>query len=72
MAMIGRNVWLINMEGMAQANHTGANIDCTKLMKKGLYNSICWQHIWWSLCFAMWSNNALVKTLLRSLRQGLG
>ncbi len=63
MAMIGRNVWCINMVGTAQANRTGANIDCTKSMKKGTYNSICWQHVWQSLCFAMWSDNALVRTL---------
>jgi hypothetical protein len=63
MAMIGRDVWRINMVGVAQANHTGANIDCTKSMKKGTYNSICWQHVWQSLCFAVWSNNALVRTL---------
>lgn len=43
MAMIGRIVWRINMVGTAQANRTGTNIDCTKLMK-GMYNSICWQH----------------------------
>ncbi len=64
MAMIGRGVWRINMVGMAQANRTSANINCTKSMKKGTYNSICWQHVWKSLCFAMWSNNALVRMLL--------
>ncbi len=53
MAMIGRNVWRINMVGTVQANHTGANIDCTKWMKKGMYSSVCWQHVWQSLCFAM-------------------
>ncbi len=63
MAMIGRNVWRINMVGTVQANHTGANIDCTKSIKKGTYNSVCWQHVWQSLCFAMWSNNALVRML---------
>ncbi len=28
MAMIGRDVWRINIMVTAQANHTGANIDC--------------------------------------------
>jgi hypothetical protein len=63
MAMIGRDVWCINMVGTAQVNRTGANIDCTKLMKKGTYSSVCWQHVWQSLCFALWSNKALVRML---------
>jgi hypothetical protein len=46
MAMIGRDMWRINMVGTAQANHTGANFDCTKLIKKGTYSSVCWQHVW--------------------------
>jgi hypothetical protein len=77
MAMIGRNVRCINMVGTVQANHTVANIDCMKLMKKGMYNSVCWQHIWRSLCFAMWFDNAHVKTLsnfhsLEILEAGMG
>jgi hypothetical protein len=63
MAMIGRNVWRINMVGTTQANHTGTNVDCTKSMKKGMYGAVCWQHTWQSLCFALWLNNALVRTL---------
>ncbi len=63
MVMIGHDMWCINMVGTVQANHTGANIDCTKFMKKGTYNSVCCQHVWQSLCFAAWSNNALVRTL---------
>ena len=63
MVMIGRGVWRINMVGTAQANRTGANIDCTKSMKKGTYGAVCWQHTWQSLCFAVWSDNALVRTL---------
>jgi hypothetical protein len=51
------------MVGTAQANRTGADIDCTKSMKKGTYTAIWWQHVWQSLCFAVWSNNALVPTL---------
>ncbi len=64
MAMIGWDVWCINMVGTVQASRTGANIDCTKSMKKGTYSSICWQHVWRSLCFSVWSDNALVRTLL--------
>ncbi len=64
MAMIGRNVWRINMVGTVHANRTSANIYCTKSIKKGTYNSICWQHVWQSLCFAVWSNNTLVRMLL--------
>jgi hypothetical protein len=63
MVMIGRDVWRINMVGTAQANRTGADIDCTKSMKKGTYTAICWQHVWQPLCFAVWSDNALVRTL---------
>jgi hypothetical protein len=63
MAMIGHDVWCINMVGTAQANSSGTNMDCKKSMKKGTYNSICLPHIWRSLCFAMWSDNALVKML---------
>jgi hypothetical protein len=63
MAMIGRNVWHINMVGTAQANRTGANVDCTKSMKKETYAIVCCQHTWRSLCFTVWSDNALVRTL---------
>jgi hypothetical protein len=77
MAMIGRDKWRINMVGTAQTNHTGTTIDCTKSMKKGTYNSICWQYVWQSLCFAVWSDNALVRTLSnfhdpRILEAGMG
>ena len=41
MAMIGRDVWHINMVGTAQAICTSANVDCTKLMKKETYGAIC-------------------------------
>jgi hypothetical protein len=77
MVMIGRDVWRIIMVGTAQANRTSANIDCTKSMKKGEYSSVCWQHVWRSLCFAMLSNNALVRMLLNFhgpeiLKAGMG
>ena len=62
--MTGRDVWRIDMVRTAQANCAGANIDCTNLMKKGTYNSVCWQHLCRSLCFAIWSDNALIRTLL--------
>ncbi|KAL3774011.1 LOW QUALITY PROTEIN: hypothetical protein ACHAW5_004861 [Stephanodiscus triporus] len=61
MAMIGHDVWRINMVATVHANHTGTNIDCTKLMKKGTYKSIC---CWQLLCFAVWSDNALIQKLL--------
>jgi hypothetical protein len=63
MAMIGRNVWKINMVGMAQTNRTGADVaNKISWMKKGMYKSICWQHKMRPLCFVVWLNNALVKT----------
>ena len=46
MAMIGRDVWHINMVGTAQANCTSANVDCNKLLKKETYGAVCWQHTW--------------------------
>jgi hypothetical protein len=63
MAMIGRDVWRINMVGTAQANRTRANVDCTKSTKKGTYGTVCWQHTWRSLCFAVWSDNALIRMM---------
>ncbi len=63
MAMIGCDVWCIDMVGMAQANGTGANINYTNSIKKVTCNSVCWQHVWQSLCFAVWSDNALVRML---------
>ena len=45
MSMIGRDAWRINMVGTTQENFTGADIDCTKWMKKGAYDAICWQHV---------------------------
>jgi len=57
-------VWRNNIVGTAQANRTGAKVDRTESMKKGTYGPICWQHTWRPLCFALWSGNALVRTLL--------
>jgi hypothetical protein len=78
MAIIGHEVWGINMVGTAQANHIGANI-APKIatMKKGTYKIVCWQHKTQTLCFAVWSDNALVKTLsnfhgLDILKAGMG
>jgi hypothetical protein len=52
MVMIRRGVWRINMVRTAQANRTGANVDCTKSTKKGTtYGAVCWQHTWRSLFF---------------------
>jgi hypothetical protein len=64
MAMIGRDVWGINMVGTAQSNRVGADVaDTIGKMKKGTYESVCWQHKTRPLNFAVWSDNALVKTL---------
>ncbi len=64
MAMIGQDVWKINMLQMAQTNWTGADVtNKISRMKKGTYKSICWQHKMRPLCFLVWSDNALVKTL---------
>jgi hypothetical protein len=64
-AMMGHEVWGINMVETAQANCVGANFAAkVATMRKGMYKSVCWQHKTQPLCFAVWLNNALVKTLL--------
>ncbi len=46
-------------------------------MKKGTYDAVCFQHVWQSLCFTVWSDNALVRTLSKFhspeiLKAGMG
>ena len=66
MALIGHEVWKINMVGTTQTNRTGAEVsDILEKMKKklGTYNSVFWQHKTRPLCYALWSDNSIVKTL---------
>ncbi len=64
MAMIDHNIWQINIVGTTQINRAGANvIDRIGCMKKGMYKSVCEQHNMWPLCYAVWLDNNLVKTV---------
>ncbi len=64
MAQVGREVWGLNMVGTVQCNRSGANTkDATKKMKKGTYESVCWQHNNKPLLFAAWGDNTVVKML---------
>ncbi|KAL3782167.1 hypothetical protein ACHAW5_001449, partial [Stephanodiscus triporus] len=64
MAQVGREVWGMNMVGTVQCNRSGADTkDTTKKMKKGTYESVCWQHNNKPLVFAAWGDNSVVKTL---------
>ena len=52
------------MSGTAQENRTGAdNAEEKKAMKKNTYETITWQHGNEPLCYAIWFNNNLVRTL---------
>jgi hypothetical protein len=65
MAQVGREVWGMNMVGTVQCNQSGADTKATtKKMKKGTYESVCWQHNNKPLVFAAWGDNNVVKTLL--------
>ena len=64
MAQIGRYECLINMIGTAQANSTGAAVkEGAAKTKTGTYESGLFQHKTMPLCFTVWSDNNLVKTL---------
>ena len=52
------------MAGTAQSNHTGAAVkEEAKKLKIGSHESIRFQHKKMPLCFAVWADNNLVKTL---------
>ncbi len=64
LAQVGRYKWLMNMVGMSQMNRTGAAVkENVKDMKRGTYESLCFQHKMHPLCFVVWSDNNLVKNL---------
>ena len=52
------------MVGMAQANRIGADVDdVKKSMVIGRYDCALLQHKTMPLCFAMWAENIIVKTI---------
>jgi len=67
----------MNIVGTVQCNRSGADTkDTTKKMKKGTFESVCWQHNNKPLVFAAWCDNSVVKTLSnfpgrRSCRRGM-
>jgi hypothetical protein len=66
MAQIGRYEWMINMVGTTQSNRTGADVKDwlnSPNLKIGSYESVCWQHNLMPLCYSMWADNNIVKTL---------
>ena len=64
MAQIGRFECLIKMIGTAQANWTGAAVkEEAGKMKIGTYKYVLFQHKTMLLCFTVWSDKKLVKTL---------
>jgi len=78
MAQVGRHQWLMNMVGTAQDNRTGVETkEEKKNMKVGSYESAVFQHNMEDLCYAMWADNNIVRTLsnfhsLEILEAGLG
>ena len=70
LTQVGHSEWKINMVGTTQANRTGAGVnEEINKMKRGTYESVCFQHQTKSLCFAVWSYNNLVKPYLTSIHQ---
>ena len=64
MAQIGHHEWGMNMVGTTNDNRTGADTkDKKKGMKKCTYESIMFQHKTEPLCYAMWADNNIVRTL---------
>ena len=66
MGQIGREEWEINMVGTCQSDRTGAGPTAKEAkakMKPGTYESVLFQHRDKPLCYAMWSDNNIVKTL---------
>ncbi len=66
MGQIGREEWEINMVGTCQSDQTGAvpaAKEAKAKMKPGTYESVLFQHRDKPLCYAMWSDNNIVKTL---------
>ena len=68
MALIGRNIWKINMVGTCQVNRTGAGVKATSdisenVIGKGTYECLFYQHATLPLTYSIWSDNNYVKTL---------
>ena len=66
LGQIAREIWLMNMVGTCQSDRSGggyASKQDKRGMKVGTYESIIYQHRVLNLCYAMWSDNNIVKTL---------
>ena len=64
LAQIAREVWGFNFVGTCQIDRTGADAkEDRKGMKVRWYNTVMYQHKTKPLCFAMSSDNNIVKTL---------
>ena len=66
LGQIARDIWKMNMVGTCQSDRSGggyASKEDKRRMKVGSYESIIYQHREKNLCFAMWADNNIVKTL---------
>ena len=64
MALVGHYKWKINMVGTANENRTGADAkEENNSMKKCTCETNFFQHDTEPLCYAMWSDNNIVRTL---------
>ena len=67
LAMVARDVWLINIIGTTQINRCGADGNWVKLekmkMKVGTYECKFFVHKTLPLCMALWADNSIVATL---------
>ena len=63
-AQIARDEWLFNLVGTCQSSRTGADdAEIKKAMKVGTYECVMFQHRMLNLCFSLWADNNIVKTL---------
>ena len=63
-AQIARDEWKLNLIGTCQSNRVGADdSEEKKKMIIGSYESVMFQHRFKHLCFALWADNNIVKTL---------
>ena len=64
LAQIAREEWLMNLVGTCQSSRTGADdAEAKKALKIGTYECVLFQHRLLNLCFSLWADNNIVKTL---------
>jgi hypothetical protein len=66
LGQIAREEWAMNLVGTCQTDRSGggaASQGDKKDLEIGSYDSVMYQHSCLNLCFAMWADNNIVKTL---------